>query len=510
MEENSSSNSRLAKNTMFLYLRMIISIVISLYTSRVILNALGAQDFGIYNVVGGTVAIVGFLSSTMSSSTSRFLSISIGKKSITDTKRIFGTSLLLHLCLAAIILIAGETLGLWFVNAKLNYPESQNFAVNVTYQLSLLATCISITQIPYDAILVAHENFKVFAYFQIASSALKLGVALLLLVLLGDKLIIYSILTFASSILMRIAYTVYVNKKYEDSRTLLSLDKTYLKELASFSGWDLLGHLGFTARQQGSNILLNIFFGAAINAASGIATTVQGVISSFSYNIITSARPQIIKAYASGEVMAFRNLVMNVSMLSMYMILLITVPVMMNLRRILSLWLVEVPDYSYAFTMCCLISGILSSLSGVYLIGIHATGAVRESSLGRNLIYLSSVVVVYLMFRRGFYPVWAYLVLIATQILTFIIDGIILHGCLPWILQLKIIMKSLAAVFVAAIVGFLSYRLFISDIDRFNELLSIILSSSFYAVIFCGMGFMFLLNSSQRKFVLAQIKRFKK
>lgn len=505
-----NSHKRLAKNTMFLYLRMIINIGIALYTSRIILNALGEQSYGIYNVVGGTVAIVGFLTSTMSSSTSRFLSISIAKESVEDTKRIFGTSLLIHLCLAIIILIIGETIGVWFVNAELNYPESQTFAVNVTFQLSLLATCVSITQIPYDAVLVAHENFKVFAYFQIVSSVLKLGVALLLLIIIGDKLIIYSILTFVAAIIIRVAYTFYVNKRYEDSRTHIAFDKKYLNDLLSFSGWDLLAHLGFTARQQGSNILLNIFFGAAINAASGIATTIQGVISSFSNNIITSARPQIIKSYAGGDINEYRKLILNVSMLSIFMILLVIVPVMMNLKSILTLWLIKVPDYTYVFIMCCLISSIVSSISGVYLIGIHASGDVKYSSLGRNVIYILSVLIIYIQFKLGFNPEWAYIILIITQLCTLIIDAVILRNYLTVFLQFRIFIKAFYIISIAVILGYCGQYLVNTIIIVENHLLTILFSSVLYATLFSLLFFFLILNSNQRRMIMEQIKKIKK
>lgn len=495
-----NNNKSIAKNTCLLYVRMIISIIISLYTSRVILNALGVEDYGIYNVVGSTVTIVGFLSSTMSASTSRFLSIAIGNKDAKGLISIFRTALTLHLILAGIILFLGETVGLWFVNKVLNIPLSQLYAANWVYQLSLLATCIAIIQIPYDAVLVAYENIKIFAYFQILNSFLKLGIASVILLIAGNRLIVYAILVFIVALLMRTLYRLYAERHYPECKFVLRFDKQYLAQLASFSGWDVLGHLGFTARSQGINILLNVFFGATLNAAAGIATTVQGIISSFSSNIIVAARPRIIKTYAAKEYATYQNMISNIGVLSFSMVVLVTVPLILNLQEILRLWLGTVPEWCYQFTLCCLIGGVVTSVSSVYLIGIHAEGNVKYSSLGRNITYILSLFVLYIIFKSGMSPVWAYIVVIITQIITFVNDGVLLRRSLPWKLQLSIFAKCVLMLLLGV-----GYAHVVSYIVVDSVVFTILLNSFAFALLFGISTFFCVANRVQRQMVIKKL-----
>ena len=490
---------------MFLYLRMIINIIISLYTSRVVLSTLGIVDYGIYNVVGSTVAIVGFLSSTMSSSTSRFLSIALTKRQVENISLVFKTAYTLHLILAAIILILGESIGLWFVNNVLVYPREQTFATNCIYQFSLLATCISITQLPYDALLIAYEDIKIFAYFQILSSVLKLSIALSLLLIADNRLIVYGALVFFVGIIMFALYYIYCNHNYKDCAPGFCMDKGCVKEIASFSGWDILGHLGFTTRQQGTNILLNYFFGAAVNAASGIATTIQGVISQFSYNITTAARPQIIKFYSTNNHEMYRKSMTNVATLSIVMMLTVTIPLIINLRPILTLWLGNVPEYCYQFTLYCLICGLISSISSVYLIGIHATGDIKVSSIGRNITYICSLIVIYLLLKFGYNPTWAYIITAFVQFVTLLIDGVILNKSLSISVQCIILFKCTAVVFLSLISGYIGVKLMICS----NEICNIILSTISYISVFFSLVSLTVLSREQRHIIYNRLMTLK-
>lgn len=493
---------KLTKNTIYLYLRMIITTIISLYTSRVILDVLGFVDYGIYNVVGGLVIIIGFLSSTMSASSSRFLAIAIEKGDHENLKDVFKTSNTLHLILAIIIFIIGETVGIWAVNNILNFPEQQTTAVNIVYQLSLLSTCISIVQIPYNALIIAHEDIHKFAIFQIIESVLKLIVAFVLMAISKERLIVYSTLLFGVSLLMRFLYTSYSVKNYSECRFGIKLCKSHVKSIASFSGWDILGHLGFSARQQGSNIILNHFFGATINAATGLATTVQGVVSQFSSNIITAARPQIIKNYSSGNLLVFRQLIVNITTLSLIMILLVTVPLMINIHNVLSLWLVTIPEYCQPFTQCCLIGGIISSISIVFLAGIHAVGNVKFSSIGRNVVYITSLFIVYLMLKYGFSPVSAYIIFILTQLLTLANDVVLLRKIITINYIIFIAKKIIIICSLSLLSGYIA-----SLIDiHWSILLSIFISSIAYVIIFCSSIYIFVLNKEQKEMIRAKLK----
>ena len=489
---------RLLKNTFLLYIRMIISVIISLYTSRIILEALGIEDYGIYNIVGGTVAVVGFLGATMSASTSRFLSIAIAEGSQDNLQGLFATSFSLHLILAGIILLFGESIGLWFVNNILNVPLTQMVAVNIVFQLSLFSTCISIIQIPYNALIVAHEDMQAFAYLEILNSFLKLGVAYITLLLSGNKLIIYSLGIFLIACVMRSLYIRYSTKKYIKGRVKFSIDKRFTKSLASFSGWDILGHLGFTARQQGTNIILNIFFGAVINAASGIATTVQGIISSFSNNIVLATRPHIIKTYAKKDYSQFQSLMANVSVISLLMILAITMPVIINIQAILSIWLTKIPPYCAQFTILCMASAIVSSISSVYLIGIHATGEVKQSSIGRNIVYTLSIVILYFLLREGYSPIWAYILIVCTQIVTIINDAAILRNAFSISNQLKLCIKNLFLIAISIGTAILAH-----NIPPFShKFLTILSNSVIYLILFLTTSFILVLNKKQRSELL--------
>ena len=490
--------NKIAKNTIYLYIRMIITIIISLYTSRVVLEALGVVDYGIYNVVGGIVAIISFLSSALSASTSRFLSTALGHSDQTELIRVFCTAKYIHRLFAVALLILGETIGVWAVNHVLVIPESQIYAANWTFQLSLFATALALTQIPYDALIVAHEDLHIFAYLQILSSLLKLGIVFLLMIISFNKLILYSILVFLVSIIIRTLYWGYAKRNYQETHSHAKVDKQIVKQMASFSGWDLLGHIGFTARQQGTNIVMNMFFGAAINAASGLATTVQGIISSFAYNIVTAVRPQIIKSYATGDLQKFRSLIKNAIFATLCMIMLICIPLILNLHTVLTIWLKNIPDYCYQFTLYCLIGCIVSSISSVFLIGIHATGDVKRSSLGRNIIYILSLFCIFLFLKMSFPPTCAYII---TQLMTLCNDVYILHSVLsPQIIR-NILFQNVAIITIGMICGIIAYYITIE-----NTFLKVIISTLVYILTFIPFVFFIVTNSSQKKMIIELIK----
>lgn len=303
------SNRKIAQNTLLLYFRMIIVIIIGLYTSRIILRTLGVNDFGIYNVVGGIVAMLAFLNAAMVSSTQRYISFEIGTGNLDKLKKIFCTSVQIHITLAFIIFIIAETLGLWFINSYLNISSDRMNAANWVYQCSIITLMLTIISVPYNSCIVAHEHMKTYAYISILEAVLKLLIVYLLLIINYDKLVVYAILITCVALIIRIIYGVYCNRCFEECKYHILFDKTLFKDMFSFAGWSVLGNLGFSARDHGQNIILNIFFGAAINAARGIALQVNGIISNFSNNFTMSLNPQITKLYASGDIDNTINLV---------------------------------------------------------------------------------------------------------------------------------------------------------------------------------------------------------
>lgn len=297
---NTGGDKRIAKNAVMLYVRMFLTMIVGLYTSRVVLAVLGVEDYGTYGVVGGIVAMIGFLNSSMSGATSRFLTFELGKgdeKRLADT---FSSALIIHIGIALLVLILAETVGLWFLCNKLVIPEGRMPAAHWVYQLSIASAMIWITQSPYNATIIAHERMDVYAYVEILNAVLKLLIVYLLSIGNFDKLILYATLVFLVSVLIRLIYRIYCVRHFSESHLHWVWDKSILKPMLVYSGWNLYGALCLTTRQQGTNFLINIFFGVVFNAASSVATTIQGVVKGFTYSSTFAFRPPIIKAYAQG------------------------------------------------------------------------------------------------------------------------------------------------------------------------------------------------------------------
>ena len=297
MPSNEINRRKIFKNTVMLYVRLLFSTIISLYTSRVVLNQLGVNDYGIYSLVGGIVLIFSFLNASMSAATSRFITVEITNGDENTLKETFNVALITHIIIAGIVLILAETVGLWFVLNKLNIENHRMTAALWVYQLSVASSLVSITQVPYNSSLIAHENMGLFAYIDILSSVLKLGVALLLYVAFFDSLIFYAVFIFIVSVIIASLYRIVCIRKYKECRFQWKWNKEIGKSLLNFSGWNLYAQGCFVGRQQGTNILLNIFGGTAVNAAAGLATTIQNIIEQGATNLVMAARPQIIGQY---------------------------------------------------------------------------------------------------------------------------------------------------------------------------------------------------------------------
>ena len=328
MASHTENTKRIAKNTLMLYVRMLFGMLVSLYTSRVILNTLGVEDFGINNVVGGVVGMLGFLTASMSGATSRFLTYELGRGDLVRLKETFSSALIIHIGIALVVFVIAETAGLWFFENKLVIPESRMTAAHVVYQLSILSTMLGITQVPYNATIIAHEKMNVYAYVEILNVCLRLLIVYLLVIGDFDKLILYSILTFSVSVLIMSIYWVYCIRHYEETKFHFIWKKDILKPMLSFSGWDLYGNASVTARTQGVSMLLNMFFGPLMNAAAGIATQVQNAVMAFAGNFIVAVRPQIVKQYAAGEYESMFKLLKEAIVLCFTLLSLLSVPLM--------------------------------------------------------------------------------------------------------------------------------------------------------------------------------------
>lgn len=342
----SSSNKTIAKNTIMLYIRMILSMVISLYTSRVVLETLGVTDYGIFSVVGGVVTMFSFFNSTMSGATSRFLTFELGTGNVKKLKDTFSTAVILHFVIALCIVIICETIGMWLLNNKLVIPVEQKIAAQWVFHFSILSMFFNIIQVPYSASIIAHEKMGIFAYIEIANSILRLLIVYLLVVICINKLILYSILTCSISALILFIYICVCRYRFEECRVYVIWDKSIIKPMLSFSGWDLYGNISVMARTQGVNMLLNMWFGPIMNAASDIAARVQTIVLNLSTNISMAIRPQIIKSYSTSDYTRMLFLLQNGSRITFVLMLYFAVPLIIEAKYILNLWLGDVPDHT--------------------------------------------------------------------------------------------------------------------------------------------------------------------
>lgn len=397
----SSSNKRIAKNTLWLYLRMLISMSVSLYTSRVILRTLGVEDYGINNVVGGVVGMFSFINATMSGATSRFLTFEIGKGNQERLNSTFSASFWIHVIIGLFFVLLAETIGLWFLCNKMVIPENRMMAAHVVFQMSVISTFVSITQVPYNASLIAHEKMDIYAYVEIANVFLRLLILYILVLMDYDKLILFGFLSLTVSVGIAMYYRFYGFIHFDECKIRREWNPEIVKPMLSFSAWDFYGNMSVTARTQGVTMLLNVFFGPVMNAAAGIAASVQNAVVSFATNITTAVRPQIIKTFAQGEYNAMSSLIYNASRCIFLIMVILVIPLCAEIEYILSLWLGEYPDSTPVFCILTLWFSVFANMSYVVVTGIHAYGKIIRPSLINGTLYLLVVPISYFVYKMG-------------------------------------------------------------------------------------------------------------
>lgn len=407
MSTTAENNKRIAKNAILLYIRMFFIMVVGLFTSRVVINTLGISDYGIYNVVGGVVVMLSFLNSSMSAASQRFFSFELGRGNKARLKQVFSTSLITHYAVAGILFIIAETIGLWFLNSHMNIEESRMIAANWVYQCSILSFMISIISVPFNACIIAYEHMKAYAYISIVEVVLKLIIVYLLLIIQGDKLIIFAILLLGISVIIQISYSLYCKYHFEECVGKLAFNRVLFNEMFSFVGWNVLGTSSFAFKDQGVNIILNLFFGTSVNAARGIAMQVNGIVNNFTNNFLMALRPQITKQYAEGNVSRSVSLVYAGCRYSAYLVLIIAIPFMINIDYILRLWLGVVPQYTSLFLQIILISTLFRTMQLPLISAIHATGRIRFSQIIVSVVNFLEVPGAYLILKKGAAPYMA-------------------------------------------------------------------------------------------------------
>lgn len=417
MATSVSDNKRIAKNTIFLYIRMMVVMLVSLFTSRVILNTLGATDYGIYNVVGGIVTIVSFLNSALGASTSRFLTFALGEKNIQKQKSTFGVCLNLHIGIALLVLILGETVGLWFFYEKMVIPDERMVAAFWVYQFSILTTMVSFTQVPYNASLIAHEEMSIYAYVGLYEAISRLIIAYLITISPIDKLVFYGLLLLINTIVVQLFYRWYAVKHFEECRFSLVKDKVLYKRLLSYGGWDLFGNLALVCQGEGVNLLLNVFFGPVVNAARAIAFQIQGAVTQFVSNFMTAVRPQVIKNYAEGNVDKMYTMTFYAAKFSYILMIALVVPIIYEIRFILGIWLGDaVPDETALFAVIVLMTYTWRTFHIAALMPYHAIGKIKTGNVTIGSLMIATLPIGYVLFKCGCPAYSVFLAIFAVEI----------------------------------------------------------------------------------------------
>lgn len=381
---------------------------ISLYTSRVTLQALGITDYGIYGAVGGIVGFIGFLNAALAGGSSRFLTYAIGKGDIDETRRTFSTTLTIHIGLGIFIAFLAEVVGLWMIYHKLLIPAERLHSAVWAFQFSILTVAIGVSQVPYNACIVAHERMNLYAYVGIADAALKLGVAFLIQSFGHDKLVFFAMLLFLQSLSTMMFYRIYCARKFKEAQFRISIDKKIFKEITSFSGWNLIYNFVYALNAQGTTVLIGMFFSPAVVAAKSISVKVNSITTQFIGNLRQAMNPQIVKLYAQNDFDNFKSLVLDSGKYSFYIMWLMTLPICLLAEPLLTLWLGTLPPYSVIFVQLIMIDSLFWLFDASFNQAIIATGRMKYNTIYSSMVNVLRFPVIYVLFRCGYSPVWSF------------------------------------------------------------------------------------------------------
>lgn len=477
MQKTTVNNKRIIKNTIFLYLRMLLLMAISLYTVRVTLAALGVEDYGIYNVVGGVVSFFAFLKGSLATSSQRFFSIHLAKKETDLLNKQFCLNMNVFLLLSIILVILLETFGLWFLNSKLTIPENRLLAANVVYQMSIVSFVIQMISVPYNAMIVAYERMGAFAYISVVEGAMKLLSAYIIMVVPGDKLIIYGLLMLLFSFIITDSYYLYCIKKLPGSRYRWFWDSKQVKELFAFTGWHFLGTTAVSLKGQGINILLNMFFNPVVNAARAVAFQIEHALIQLSGNFFTAVKPQMYKVYANQEMDELYKLIFRSTVICAFLMSILSIPMIFSSEYVLNLWLKEVPDYAVIFTQLVLVNGIIDSTNGATIAPALATGKIKKYQIIISTIMFLNIPVSYIFLRMNFEPTITMYISIILSVVAMIVRAWLLVGLisLPLKKYFWIVLKLAITTFITCYILSVIYN---DPISSIYELIGCIIISS--------------------------------
>ena len=423
-----SNNKRIAKNTMFLYFRMILIMGVTLYMSRVLLDKLGVDDYGLYNVVGGVVGMLSFINGTLSIGTMRYVTYELGRNEKKRLHTTFNTAFYTHLALALLLVLILETAGLWYVYNKMVVPEGRFSAAIIAYHISILTSIVSITQVPYTSLIMAHERMGIYAYISIFEATAKLLVVYLLSISHYDRLVVYAILIAIVQVMVAMLYRLYCRKHFIESKLQLIFDKSIFRDMMGFSGWNIIANLSETLNLQGVVVLINLFFAPYVVAAQAIANQVSGTMMQFVNNFRTAINPQIIKLYASGDWEESKKITLETTTYCFDLVLLIGLPAIVVMDKLMEIWLVEVPPYAVVFTQWIIVRQIMSTFSTSFYVPMMAANKMKVNSVASFFSGIGMFTVLYFLFKLGFGPMWIqYTSLISALMFSLIIKPYVLH-----------------------------------------------------------------------------------
>lgn len=508
MLDYSKNSKRIAKNALVLYFRMFFLMLVSLYTSRVVLDALGVSDYGIYNVVGGFVSMFALISAALTSACSRFLNYEIGQGNIERQNIVFSTAVTIQWTLAIIVFVFAEIAGIWYVNNVMVLPKDRLTAANWCFQFSVFNFCMNLVTVPYNASIVAHERMKAFAYVSIYQGLATLCVSFLVYYDPFDRLVFYALMLMIIQFTVRYAYQYYCRKYFEECKYRRVLDKPLLKNMLSYSVWHLIGNGAAVLKNHGVNIVLNLFHGPAVNAARGLATQVDNAVNQLVGNFMMAMNPQITQSYARGDHAYMYSLVSKGSRFSFYIILLLALPLMFNAHFFLDLWLKEIPEYTIAFTQLSLVTMLIASLSKTLITAQNATGKVRNYQLVVGIVNLLNLPLSYLFLFWDYSPIVVVFVAIVVELLAFFARIYLLPLTLPNFKTNDYLINVGGQCLLVAFLSFpipLLFNYYISETPLsvfVNILLSFICTA--FAILFAGC------DSQERMFLFLKLKSFRR
>ena len=496
------THKRIAKNTLLLYLRTAIGLIVSLYTSRVILRVLGAEDYGIYSVVGGIVMLFAFLNVGMWEAIIRYFSYELGREDKARLAATFSTAVNIFIVLWSIVFLLAETVGLWFLNYKMNIPADRMYAANWVYQCSIVTFLVNLLSIPYNASIIAHEQMKAFAYISILEVSLKLLIVFMLLWLGGDKLIIYALLMLGVTVSIFLLYRAYCRRHFGECRYRLGIDRALFREMFGFVSWNFVGNMGNSIRFYGTNILLNLFFGPTVNAAQAIANQVNTAVFSFVSNFQMAIKPQIIKQYAAGDMAETVSLIYRCARYSFFLMMIMVVPVLTNTDYLLRLWLQNAPAHTAAFLRLTLIATLLVSMWGGLATVVQTTGRIRLFQICISSLMLMTLPVSYIALCIWDQPTAVFYIAIAIEVVSLVTRAILANRQVNIRLArylLTVVGRNVLLFVPAIVVAHLTSEWLPDNFTGF--ILSCLISATWSLLIILGLG----LTRAERTFIAAKI-----